>query len=157
MNNIINNDFKSISINIKQARQKVYAQINRSLIELYWDIGTIISRKVKQKKWGESVVSELAKFIIQNDPTSKGFSDKNLWRMKQFYETYKDDKKLSPLLRELSWTQNMIIFSRCKRKEEREFYLRMTIKEKYSSRELDRQIDTSLFDKQLSAIKNFHQ
>jgi hypothetical protein len=46
-------------------------------------------------------VAELASFITQNDPTIKGFSDKNLWRMKQFYETYHDDEKLSPLLREL--------------------------------------------------------
>ena len=44
---------------------------------------------------------ERAQFIAQNDPTAKGFSDKNLWRMKQLYETYRDDEKLSPLVREL--------------------------------------------------------
>jgi predicted nuclease of restriction endonuclease-like (RecB) superfamily len=92
-------------------------------------------------------VSEFAKFITQNDPTIKGFSDKNLWRMKQFYETYQDNEKLSSLARELSWTHNAIIFSRCKTAEEREFYLKLCIKEQYSSRDLERQIDVSTFER----------
>jgi hypothetical protein len=77
----------------------------------------------------------------------KGFSDKNLWRMKQFYETYQDNEKLSSLARELSWTHNAIIFSRCKTAEEREFYLKLCIKEQYSSRDLERQIDVSTFER----------
>ena len=103
-------------------------------------------------KWGKSIVSELAKFIVQQDPEIKGFSDKNLWRMKQFYEAYRDNPKLSPLVREIPWTHNTIIFSRCKLAEEREFYLRLMIKDKYSSRELERQIDSSLFEQ--TAIGN---
>lgn len=140
-------DFKEVVEHIRQARQKAYTQINTTLIELYWNVGRTISQKVKSANWGKGVVSELASFIIQNDPTIKGFSDKNLWRMKQFYETYSEDEKLSPLTGELPWTHNTIIFSRCKTTEEREFYLRLTIKEKYSSRELERQINTSLFER----------
>lgn len=147
MNEIIKNDFDVVLSYIKSTKQKVYSQVNSSLIELYWNLGKIISEKVKQEEWGKSVVSELAKFIIANDPTVKGFSDKNLWRMKQFYETYADNEKLSPLVREIPWTQNTIIFSRCKSVEEREFYLLMTGKEKYSSRELERQINSSLFER----------
>lgn len=67
--------------------------------------------------------------------------------MKQFYETYKDDEKLSPLVRELNWTNNLEIFSRAKTPEEREFYIKMAIKEKYSKRELIRQIESSLFER----------
>ncbi len=66
--------------------------------------------------------------------------------MKQFYESYKDYPKLSPLEREISWTNNMLIFSRCKTPEEKEFYLNLTAKEHYSKRELDRQISASLFE-----------
>ena len=90
---------------------------------------------------------ELAKYIQQNEPDIKGFSDKNLWRMKQFYETYKDFPKLSPLVREISWTHNMLIFSRCKTVEERAFYLKLIQQENYSKRELDRQISASLFER----------
>lgn len=148
MNNVtFQADFTKVVEHIHKARQKAYAQINTTLIELYWNIGQTISQKVKSSTWGKGVVSELASFIVQNDPTIKGFSDKNLWRMKQFYEIYSEDEKLSPLARELPWTHNTIIFSRCKTVEEREFYLRLAIKEKYSSRELERQINTSLFER----------
>lgn len=67
--------------------------------------------------------------------------------MKQFYETYKDYPKLSTLLREISWSHNLAIFSRCKTVEEREFYLNISKKESYSFRELDRQISSGLFER----------
>lgn len=81
------------------------------------------------------------------EPDLKGFSNKNLWRMKQFYETYRDFPKLSTLLREISWTNNLMIFSRCKTIEEMEFYLRTVKKENYSKRELERQISASFFER----------
>lgn len=143
----IQSEFSDVLKQIQESRQKVFAHINTALIHLYWQIGQIISQKVSSESWGKSVVSELAKYITQNAPEIKGFSDKNLWRMKQFYETYQSDPKLSPLARQLPWTHNTIIFSRCKSAEEREYYLRMCIKEHYSSRELERQISSSHFER----------
>ena len=67
--------------------------------------------------------------------------------MKQFYETYKDFPKLSTLLREISWSHNLAIFSRCKTIEEREFYLKLAKQENFSFRELDRQISASQFER----------
>jgi predicted nuclease of restriction endonuclease-like (RecB) superfamily len=92
-------------------------------------------------------VTELANFIQTQEPEIKGFSDKNMWRMKQFYETYKDFPQLSPLVREISWTNNLLIFSRCKTIEEMEFYLKIVKQENYSKRELDRQISASFFER----------
>jgi predicted nuclease of restriction endonuclease-like (RecB) superfamily len=140
-------EFSDVLKQIQASRQKVFAHINTALIDLYWQIGQIISQKVSSEAWGKSVVSELAKYITQNAPEIKGFSDKNLWRMKQFYETYQSDPKLSPVVRELPWTHNTIIFSRCKSAEEREYYLRLCIKEHYSKRELERQISSSYFER----------
>ena len=140
-------EFSDVLKQIRESRQKVFAHINIALIDLYWQIGQIISQKVNSESWGKGVVSELAKYITQNAPEIKGFSDKNLWRMKQFYETYQSDTKLSPLARELPWTHNTIIFSRCKSAEEREYYLRLCIKEHYSKRELERQISSSHFER----------
>lgn len=117
------------------------------MINLYWNIGAYITNKIEQAEWGDSVVSELAKYIQQNEPEIKGFSDKNIWRMKQFYETYKDYPQLSPLVREISWTNNLLIFSRSKTIEEMEFYLKHVKLENYSKRELDRQISASLFER----------
>lgn len=143
----IQSEFSDVLKQIQESRQKVFAHINTALIHLYWQIGQIISQKVSSESWGKSVVSELANYITQNAPEIKGFSDKNLWRMKQFYETYQSDPKLSPLARELPWTHNTIIFSRCKSAEEREYYLRLCIKEHYSKRELERQISSSHFER----------
>ncbi|MBX2959313.1 MAG: DUF1016 family protein [Flavobacteriales bacterium] len=132
---------------IKQSRTNAIRAVNTELINLYWNIGEYISKKIAQSEWGDSVVTELAKYIQYNEPEIKGFSDKNIWRMKQFYETYKDFPKLSPLVREISWTNNMLIFSRCKTIEEREFYLKLVNQDSYSKRELDRQISASLFER----------
>lgn len=67
--------------------------------------------------------------------------------MKQFYESYKDFPKLSALSRQLSWSHNLAIFSRCKSIEEREFYPNISKQENYSFRELERQISTSYFER----------
>ena len=134
---------------IKQSRTNAIRAVNAELINLYWNIGEYISKKIEQSQWGGSVVTELAKYIQQNEPEIKGFSDKNIWRMKQFYETYKDFSKLATLLREISWSHNLAIFSRCKTAEEREFYLKLSKQERYSVRELDRQISASLFERKI--------
>jgi len=132
---------------IKQSRANALKAVNTELINLYWSIGEYISKKIEQSEWGDSVVTELANFIQTQEPEIKGFSDKNIWRMKQFYETYKDFPKLSTLVREISWTNNLLIFSRCKTIEEMEFYLKCVKQEIYSKRELDRQISASLFER----------
>lgn len=147
----VNKNFSEIVILIKDSRAKAYAQVNTTLIELYWNIGAYISSKTIKENWGKSVVLELATYIKEKDPTLKGFSDKNLWRMKQFFETYKDDKKLSPLVRELTWTNNLLILSHTKTSEEREFYLRLTKKENYSKRELERQLSSGVFERTILA------
>ncbi len=143
----MDNRFFDIIQLIKQSRINAIKTVNAELINLYWNTGEFISKKLELAEWGDSVVTELAKYIQQNEPDIKGFSDKNLWRMKQFFETYKAFPKLSTLLREISWSHNLAIFSRCKTTEEREFYLKLSKQENYSFRELDRQISASLFER----------
>ena len=134
---------------IKHSRTNAIRAVNAELINLYWNIGEHVCTKLEKSEWGESVVADLANYIKNKEPEIKGFSDKNIWRMKQFYETYKDFPKLSSLVREISWTHNLAIFSRCKTSEEREFYLKITKEENYSSRELERQISSSLFERKM--------
>ncbi|MRX75920.1 DUF1016 family protein [Pedobacter petrophilus] len=132
---------------IKKSRNHALKAVNKELIDLYWSIGEYINNRISNSDWGQSVVKQLADYIQRNEPDLKGFSDKNLWRMKQFYETYQDTPKLSSLLREISWSHNLAIFSRCKTSEEKEFYLNLCKQEHYSFRELDRQISSSLFER----------
>lgn len=140
-------NFNEILSTIQSSKQKAYAQVNSTLVELYWSIGKYISTEVKQKRWGKGVVKELAEFIKKKEPNTKGFTARNMWRMKQFYETYEENQKLSALLTQLTWTNNLLIFSASKSDEEREFYTLLAIKERYSSRELERQIKSGIFER----------
>ena len=78
-------------------------------IELYWSIGEYISRKIADEEWGKGPSKALAEHIQRRQPGRSGFSASNLWRMRQFFETYRDEAKLAPLVRELSWTHNLLI------------------------------------------------
>jgi len=78
-----------------------------NLSNMYWGIGELVSRRVSESGWGKSVVKDFSDFIQSRYTGIKGFSPQNIWRMKQFYETYRDNEKLSPLVREISWTNNI--------------------------------------------------
>jgi len=132
---------------IKQARYNAIKSVNKELIELYWRVGEYVSKKVSSSEWGHGIIQRLADYIKTSVPGAKGFSGQNIWRMKLFYETYQEVTILSAVLRELSWTSNLLILSKCKTSEEREFYIKVAIKEKYSSRELERQIGSSLYER----------
>lgn len=73
---------------IERARENAFRAVNRELILMYWEIGKYVSEKVKNDGWGKSVVADFASFIQSEHPDLKGFSASNIWRMRQFYETY---------------------------------------------------------------------
>jgi len=162
--------FAEVLALIAAARQRAYQAVNTSLIDLYWRIGEHISRKIASAEWGAGVVNELARKIAAVYPGQRGFTRSNLLRMRQFHETYRDHAFVAPLvrllpgedpqallpqggenvvalLRQLPWTHHVTIFGQCKRPEEREFYLRLAIREKWSSRELERQLRAALFER----------
>lgn len=146
----LDEQFSDVIHLIKQSRSKAFAAVNTEMINLYWNIGQYIYNRLESEEWGQSVVKELARYLQRNEPDIKGFSDKNLWRMKQFYQTYQEFPKLSALLRESSWTNNLIVLSRAKTIEEKEFYLRLSSREKFSSRELERQINSGVFERTIA-------
>ena len=149
------NAFDEVISIIDNARESAFRAVNRELINMYWDIGEYVSRRVSDGGWGKSIVKEFSDFIQSRYVGIKGFSPQNIWRMKQFYETYSGNEKLSPLVRELSWTNNVLIIMAAKTDEEREFYLVLSVKHNYSKRELERQIDSALFERTiLSDITN---
>jgi predicted nuclease of restriction endonuclease-like (RecB) superfamily len=132
---------------IRKSKQAATKAVNTELVEMYWQIGAYISQKIAEAEWGDGVVVQLAAYITSIQPSLRGFTPRNLFRMRQFYETYRDDKKVTPLVSQLPWTHNLIILNQSKRPEEREFYLRLAIQEKWSKRELERQFKTALFER----------
>lgn len=143
----ISNDFINVINLIHRSRENALRKVNEELILLYWNVGKYISEQMENQKWGSSYIDELAKFISANYPEIKGFNRRGLYRMKQFYETYKDNEFVSPLVTQISWTNHLLILSSTKSIEEKEFYLKLCIKEKYSKRELQRQLDSGYFER----------
>jgi predicted nuclease of restriction endonuclease-like (RecB) superfamily len=143
----IEKSFAEVAQLIQSAKQRAVQTVNTQLVELYWQVGAYISQKLEQAEWGDGVVPQLAAYLLETQPGLRGFTRPNLFRMRQFYETYRSDAIVSALLRQLPWTHNLVILNHAKRPEEREFYLRMAIQEKWSSRELERQFKTALFER----------
>jgi predicted nuclease of restriction endonuclease-like (RecB) superfamily len=150
-------EFNEIISIIERSRENTFRAVNREMISMYWDIGRYISEKTISENWGKSIVKEFSQYIQSNFNGIKGFSPQNIWRMKQFYELYAENEKLSPLVREISWSNNVIIMMAAESDEEREFYLIESSKNNYSKRELERQIDSSLYERTMlsSEISQF--
>ncbi|MBS1209298.1 MAG: hypothetical protein H6R19_1696 [Proteobacteria bacterium] len=140
-------DFAEITQLIAAARARAVQAVNTTLIDLYWQVGQVISHKIAQAQWGDGVVAQLAAHLAQTQPGLRGFTRSNLFRMRKFYETYQGDEVVAPLVRQLPWTHNLIILNQSKRAEEREFYLRLAIHEQWGKRELERQFKAALFER----------
>jgi predicted nuclease of restriction endonuclease-like (RecB) superfamily len=144
-------DFEKITSLIAKAQINALKTVNKELINLYWEVGKYVSEKVGSGNWGKSVVEELSIFINSKYPSVKGFSSRNIWRMKQFFETYFQTPELSTLWTEISWSHNRLIFSKSKTIEEKKFYLLLAKKERLSVRELERQINSGVFERTMLA------
>jgi len=141
---------KSLSFIVKkfeENRHKSLTAVNKLLIELYQFIGETIVNLQEKSNWGGAVVEKLSRDLRMKYPEQSGFSVRNLWNMKRFHETYRKYEKLQALPAEISWTNNVLILDKTKTMEEKEFYLKMSIKERWSSRELLRQIDSAYFER----------
>lgn len=112
--------FDEIVRMIETRRNNAFRKVNEELIALYWDFGKYISEKVNDGNWGEKIIDKLAEFMKCEYPTLKGFNRRGIYRMKQFYETYKDNEIVSTLLTQISWSNNVIILSSTKSMEEKD-------------------------------------
>lgn len=144
----------AIKERVQQAQYAALKAVNTELINLYWDLGQIIVEKQAQLGWGKSVVEQLARDLRVEFSGVRGFSAQNLWRMRQFYDTYHATPNLSALLREISWTHHLEIL-KCKTNQEREFYLRMTKKMGWSYRVLSHHIESKAYERWLLNQTNF--
>ncbi|MDR1920814.1 MAG: DUF1016 N-terminal domain-containing protein [Candidatus Adiutrix sp.] len=107
--------FEKIIEIIESACERAFRAVNRELISTYWEIGHYMSENVSSNNWGQSVVLEFSRFIQLRFVGLKGFSPQNIWRMKQFYATYAGNEKLSPLVREISWVNNVLIWRKIRK------------------------------------------
>ena len=148
-----NNKFSNIISIIEAAKQRAIKAVNAELINMYWEVGKYLSSLVEDSSFGDKVIDEVAAYIAENNPTIKGFNRRGLYRMKQFYETYRYDEIVTPLVTQISWTNHLLIMSGSKSAEERRFYIELCIKNNYSKRELERQIDSAYYQRYMLSAK----
>jgi predicted nuclease of restriction endonuclease-like (RecB) superfamily len=147
---------EQILTKIQSARYEMLKTVSKQTVELYWEIGKSVSQQMQDQGWGKSIVEQLSKDLQREFPGIKGFSASNLWRMKTFYETYKDNKKLAPLVREIGWIQNKLIFEKCKDDIQKEYYLKKTKQMGWSKLDLIDKIKSHHFENQALAQNNFN-
>lgn len=147
-----NNNFSEIISIIENAKSRAFKAINAELITMYFEVGKYLSDLCSKTKFGDKVINDVEKYIKEINPTIKGFNRRGLYRMKQFYELYNDDEFVSTLLTQISWSNHLIIMSSTKSKEERHFYIELCIKNQYSFRELERQIDSAYYQRYMLSV-----
>jgi predicted nuclease of restriction endonuclease-like (RecB) superfamily len=166
-NLVDNKEFQQILSLIWEARSRTYTKANAEMILLYFNVGKVVSEKVNAGNWGENTVQELANFIASNQPELTGFNRRGLYRMKQFYETYTNEQFVSTvltllqlnvndattfvttLLTQIQWSAHLHILNKTKTAEEKIFYLNLSIEQKLSVRELERQLNTAVYERTL--------
>ena len=161
MNQEANNDYigflSEIKNRIRRGQYQALRTVNKELLSLYWDVGESIHRKQENLGWGKAVVETLAKDLQVEFPGRNGFSSQNLWLMRQFYSEYSVRPKLQPLVREISWSKNLVIMASCKDDLEREFYLRATARFGWTKAVLQHQVDNKSYEKYLLNQTSFDQ
>jgi predicted nuclease of restriction endonuclease-like (RecB) superfamily len=140
-------EFDQVAALIQAAKRRAYQAVDATLVGLYWQIGQFISQKIESSEWGDGVVDELALYLARTEPGRRGFTRRNLFRMRQFYVAYRSDEIVSPLVTQLPWSHHLLILSNCKNSEQRAFYIRTAIQERWSKRELERQQNLQLFER----------
>lgn len=140
---------------IRTAQYESFKAVNKELINLYWSIGEDIAEKQEKLGWGKGVVTHLAEELQKEFPGTGGFSTANIWRMRNFYNQYSNNEKLAPLVREISWTKNIVIMEKCKDDLEREFYIKMTRQHGWTKDVLIHQIEFKSYEKYMINQTNF--
>ncbi|MBC9931108.1 PDDEXK nuclease domain-containing protein [Chitinophaga qingshengii] len=163
--------FTEIVTLIKRSQYNAQKNVNIEMINLYWQVGEYIHQKIASASWGESTLEELALHILRKHPELKGFTRSNLYKMRQFYSSnipYLEKKSTkssgnqqeivstlsrqftdirNTLLVRVTWSHHITLMGKTKSREESEFYLRLSVQENYSVRELERQIKSSLYER----------
>ena len=147
-------NFNQIIDMIERRKNNAYRKVNEEMILLYLYVGKFLYELIENGSYGDKITTKVADFMKTNYPSIKGFTKRNIERMVQFYKTYKDDEIATPLVTQLSWTNNLLILSGSKSIDERHFYLQLSIKENYSKRELDRQITSAYYERYLLSEGN---
>jgi predicted nuclease of restriction endonuclease-like (RecB) superfamily len=158
MTPVLDNNFKilvsELKERIKSAQLKAAMAVNRELLQLYWEIGSLITARQAGENWGDAIISSLSKELQSAFPGMKGFSPRNLWRIRMFYLTYSKHFKIMPqAVAEIPWGHNILLLEKIKDLDKSMWYAHKTLENGWSRAVLWHQIDTQLYERQAIAQK----
>lgn len=142
--------FKDIKNEILNAQYDIYKSANTRTLALYSYLGKIID---ENSKYGSNFINNLSIALKINFPNIKGFSERNLTNMKRYYLECKENENLRELTEHIPWSHNMLIFSKIKNEEQREWYIEQTAINGWSYDELGFQIKSDLYSRQVLGDK----
>ena len=144
--------YTSIKELLEQARKRIYRNINSEMVLTYWQIGKMIVEKQGREdraKYGDNLIKELSVQLTKD--FGKGFTERNLWTMRQFYLLF---PIMHAVRTQLSWTHYRLLIG-VKNKKAREFYYNESIKANWSTRQLEREINTFSYQRYISSNMNY--
>ena len=157
-----------IKARIREARVRASLAANRELIALYWEIGKLIVERQKGEGWGTAVIDQLSRDIRHEFPDIKGFSPRNIWRMRMLYVAYTEEISILPqpvaeidgenlpqLAAELPWGHNCLLIEKIEDLSARLWYMRQTVEHGWSRNILDFHIAQGDYERKGKAVTNF--
>lgn len=146
----------SLKEQIKTAQLRAAISVNAQAIELYYNIGKAIAARQEEAGWGDAVLKRLSKDLASAFPDMKGFSERNLYRMRTFFLAYQADSDIfATAVAKIPWGHNIVILDKVKEPEERSWYVSKTLEHGWSRSILEMQIETGLYSRQGHAVTNF--
>ncbi len=171
---------EELKARIQAARVKAALSVNRELIALYWYVGKSIVERQRAAGWGKAIVERLAADLQKAFPGMEGFSPRNVWRMRAFYQAWTEEVKKLPrsvaeadgqnlpqpvaeldriklpqVVAEIPWGHNMLLLEKTDEPIERLWYASKTVENGWSRDILSLQIETDLYGRQGKATTNF--
>mgnify|MGYP004467062297 FL=1 len=149
-------NFKNeITSRIRSAQYQALKAVNKEMIALYWEVGKRITEQQTALGWGKSVVGNLSQDIQKEFPGIKGFGVSNMWDMARFYTEYQSNEILQPLVGEISWSKHIVILTKCKETQQRQFYILATKKYGWTKDVLINKIEAKTYENYLLGQSNF--
>lgn len=148
-------NFKNeITARIRSAQYEALKAVNKEMIALYWEVGKRITEQQTALGWGKSVVENLSRDIQKEFPGIKGFGVSNMWDMARFYTEYQSNEILQPLVGEISWSKHIVILTKCKETQQRQFYILATKKYGWTKDVLINKIEAKTYENYLLGQSN---
>ena len=149
-------NFKNeITARIRSAQYEALKAVNKEMIALYWEVGKRITEQQTALGWGKSVVENLSRDIQKEFPGIQGFGVRNMWDMARFYAEYQLNEILQPLVAEISWSKHIVILTKCKETQQRQFYILATKKYGWTKDVLINKIEAKTYENYLLGQSNF--